>query len=278
MIAGLAQRLDSLLAQWVELPDITARVAQQWDKELQHALPPESINSLKISNESDKAVFNKIREILPPNGIIRKLIPESGGFSPWDVDPDIFWDLKNFRCACAIETRIVFKDDDLEKSLQELLESIEEFLEQLAQNTLPNTVHTGGTIGWNAIPSEWKWKQPDRYDQAVIGLLKSSAQVWDKYQRLSRMAYRKLDIRVAQQWDKQMSEITAQVTPTRDKPIDWLQYRWWLIGAAGILLLLGLIWFAFQGGQSTVGDCSPIVDKTTGNVSLECNLGGSKPK
>lgn len=81
--------------------------------------------------------------------------------------------------------------------------------------------------------------------------------------------------RVAQQWDKQMSEITAQVTPTRDKPTDWLQYRWWL-GAAGILLLLGVIWFLSR--PTTTGDCSPTIDKTTGNVSLECNIGGSKPK
>jgi len=82
--------------------------------------------------------------------------------------------------------------------------------------------------------------------------------------------------RVAQQWDKQMLEITAQVTPTRDKPIDWLQYRWWLIGAAGILLLLGVMWFLSH--PRTTGDCSPTIDKTTGNVSLECNIGGSKPK
>ena len=86
--------------------------------------------------------------------------------------------------------------------------------------------------------------------------------------------------RVAQQWDKQMPEITAQVTPTRDKPIDWLQYRWWLIGAAGILLLLGVIWFSYppSGNQSTKGDCSPIADKVTGNVSIDCAIGTSKPK
>ena len=89
---------------------------------------------------------------------------------------------------------------------------------------------------------------------------------------------REITARVARQWDKQMSEIPAQVTSTWDKPIGWLRYRWWFIGAVAILLLLEVIWFALQGGQSTVGDCSPIVDKTTGNVSLECNIGGFKPK
>lgn len=79
--------------------------------------------------------------------------------------------------------------------------------------------------------------------------------------------------RVAQQWDKQMPEITAQVTPTRDKPTDWLQYRWWFIGAAGILLLLGVIWFS--GRQSTTGDCSQIVNEA-GKVEINCNFGTSK--
>jgi len=75
---------------------------------------------------------------------------------------------------------------------------------------------------------------------------------------------------VAQQWDKQMPEITAQVTPTRDKPIDWLQYRWWFIGAAGVLLLLGVIGFISSGNKNeTHGDCGIIVSgKVGGNV--EC--------
>jgi hypothetical protein len=77
--------------------------------------------------------------------------------------------------------------------------------------------------------------------------------------------------RVARQWDTQISEIPAQVTP--DKPIDWLQYRWWLIGAAGILLLLGMIWLLSR--PTTTGDCSQIINEA-GKVEINCNFGTSK--
>jgi len=77
--------------------------------------------------------------------------------------------------------------------------------------------------------------------------------------------------RVAQQWDKQMLEINAQVT--QDKPMNWLQYRWWFIGAAGILLLLGMIWLLSR--PSTTGDCSQVINDA-GKVEINCNFGTSK--
>jgi len=73
----------------------------------------------------------------------------------------------------------------------------------------------------------------------------------------------------------ELPDITARVAQQWDKQMNWLQYRWWLIGAAGILLLLGLMWFAFQGGQSTTGDCSQIVNKA-GEVKIDCSFGTSK--
>jgi hypothetical protein len=74
------------------------------------------------------------------------------------------------------------------------------------------------------------------------------------------------------QW-AELPEITARVAQQWDKQMNWLQYRWWLIGAAGILLLLGMIWFL--GGQSTTGDCSQIVNKA-GEVKIDCSFGTSK--
>jgi len=73
----------------------------------------------------------------------------------------------------------------------------------------------------------------------------------------------------------ELPEITARVAQQWDKQMNWLQYRRWLIGAAGILLLLGVMWFAFQGGQSTRGPCSQIVNQA-GKVEINCNFGTSK--
>jgi len=47
-----------------------------------------------------------------------------------------------------------------------------------------------------------------------------------------------------------------------------------------------MMWFSYPPSgnqspankQSTEGDCSPIVDKVTGNVSIDCAIGTSKPK
>lgn len=84
---------------------------------------------------------------------------------------------------------------------------------------------------------------------------------------------RRLDSLLAQ-W-AELPEITARVAQQWDRQMNWLNYRWWLIGAAGVLLLLGLMWFAFQGGQSTTGDCSQIINEA-GKLEINCNFGTSK--
>jgi hypothetical protein len=76
------------------------------------------------------------------------------------------------------------------------------------------------------------------------------------------------------QW-AELPEITARVAQQWDKQMNWLQYRWWLIGAAGILLLLGMMWFAFRGGQSTTGPCSQIVNQAD-KADIKCDFGTSK--
>jgi len=110
--------------------------------------------------------------------------------------------------------------------------------------------------------------------QRVIGVVKEG---YEREFMIAGLALRLDSLLV--QW-AELPEITARVAQQWDKQMNWLQYRWWLIGAAGILLLLGMMWFSYppSGNQSTKGDCSPIVDKTTGNVSLDCAIGTSQPK
>jgi len=94
-----------------------------------------------------------------------------------------------------------------------------------------------------------------------------------KPERMIAGLAQRLDSLLAQ-W-AELPDITARVARHWDKQMNWLQYRWWLMGAAGVLLLLGVIWFAFQGGQSTTGDCSQIVNKA-GEVKIDCSFGTSK--
>jgi Trypsin-like peptidase domain len=106
-------------------------------------------------------------------------------------------------------------------------------------------------------------------NQRVIGVAVEGY----KPERMIAGLAQRLDSLLAQ-W-AELPEITARVAQQWDKQMNWLQYRWWLIGAAGILLLLGMMWFAFQGGQSTTGDCSQIVNQA-GEVKIDCSFGTSK--
>jgi len=92
-----------------------------------------------------------------------------------------------------------------------------------------------------------------------------------KPERMIAGLAQRLDSLLAQ-W-AELPDITARVAQQWDRQMNWLQYRWWLIGAAGTLLLLGMIWFL--GGQSTTGDCSQIVNKA-GEVKIDCSFGTSK--
>jgi len=78
--------------------------------------------------------------------------------------------------------------------------------------------------------------------------------------------------RVAQQWDKQMLEIPAQVMQTRDKPIDWLQYRWWLIGAVAILLVSGLGYISIRNPPVPPDIPSPGNNLVQNSLTLENNV------
>jgi hypothetical protein len=56
----------------------------------------------------------------------------------------------------------------------------------------------------------------------------------------------------------------------KDQIMKWSKWYGIVIGIIIVLLVIG---FIFSGKQKTEGDCSPIVDKTTGNVSLDCSIG-----
>ncbi len=56
----------------------------------------------------------------------------------------------------------------------------------------------------------------------------------------------------------------------KDQLMKWSKWYGIVIGIIIVLLVIG---FIFSGKQKTEGDCSPIVDKTTGNVSLDCSIG-----
>jgi len=105
--------------------------------------------------------------------------------------------------------------------------------------------------------------------QRVIGVVKEG---YERELMIAGLALR-LDSLLAQ-W-AELPEITARVAQQWDKQMNWLQYRWWLIGAAGILLLLGVIWF-ISGDDIKTGDggCGFVI---SGKVGGNVDCGKSQP-
>ena len=111
--------------------------------------------------------------------------------------------------------------------------------------------------------------------QRVIGV---AMEGYTEPKRMIAGLAQRLDSLLAQ-W-AELPEITARVAQQWDKQMNWLQYRWWLMGAAGILLLLGVAWFISGNNEPKVnnlitnstgggGDCGFIISgKVGGNV--EC--------
>ena len=65
------------------------------------------------------------------------------------------------------------------------------------------------------------------------------------------------------QW-AELPEITARVARQWDKQMQWLNYRWWLMGAAGVLLLLGMMWFVREN-DTIQGNCNIKISGDVGN-------------
>lgn len=85
-----------------------------------------------------------------------------------------------------------------------------------------------------------------------------------KPERMIAGLAQRLDSLLAQ-W-AELPDMTARVAQQWDKQMNWLQYRWWLIGAAGILLLLGMAWFVS-------GNNEPKVDNSITNITTNKECG-----
>jgi len=69
------------------------------------------------------------------------------------------------------------------------------------------------------------------------------------------------------QWERRLKEDTHVNLPKLPP--------YWQYGLAGFILLVILVLTLKSCSNNTSGDCSQIIDKTTGNVSIDCNFGES---
>ena len=81
-----------------------------------------------------------------------------------------------------------FIDPELEALRQIVVMNANEFGAMLATNTWP----VDGNVGWNSVPKEWEFEQPERHERVVRELNASANRFCGAYDSLVRTARRKL--------------------------------------------------------------------------------------
>ncbi|MCA9178399.1 MAG: HNH endonuclease [Planctomycetales bacterium] len=136
--------------------------------------------------ETDKEIYQLLCDLLPWNGGISFI--RNKNFAGWSFPLSQLDDLHRFEHQCANPT-FEFLDPDLEGQRCELAVLIERFTMTISVETFPTA-----TAGVNAVPEEWEFDQPERFERVVNELHRTAQAIVTAYDTLTKTATRKLGV------------------------------------------------------------------------------------
>lgn len=133
----------------------------------------------------DRRLFTEIREVLPSTGSIAFIRKHdyAGSFHKDDHQ-----DFQEFLTFCD-RPEVEFLDSDLESLRARLVESVGSFIRALGANRFPTHEKS-----YYSVPSEWEWKEPERFRSALEVIHKGADQLCAAYDELIRSGRRRLGI------------------------------------------------------------------------------------
>lgn len=136
--------------------------------------------------ETDKKVYSRLMEILPWNGSLHFI--RHNNFAGFSFETARLKALYEFMHECE-NPAFEFIDADLEGLRSALLQAIHEFTKTVAFQTFPTH-----NVDRNAVPEEWEYEQPDRFETVVNLLHDTAREACATYDALVKLATRKLGI------------------------------------------------------------------------------------
>jgi hypothetical protein len=136
--------------------------------------------------DSDRQTMRRLVEILPWDGAIEFIRQQHFG-EPFDRR--CFRDLWAFKTECS-NPAFEFLDADLDGLRAALLTTIIQF-----QNVhAPETFTLDSDLDWSQVPSELKWREPQRYRKIIDDIHAAASAVCNSYDQLIRSGRRKLGV------------------------------------------------------------------------------------
>lgn len=140
-----------------------------------------------ITNQSylnlDKVTFERLTDLLDSRSLMNFI--KHNGFISGPFPDKIFQDISKFLNECDLP-EFEFIDADLEGLRSELAENLHKLDELIVKYTF------GAGSDRQAIPSEWEFNQPDRFDEAIENFTAVTPVVSNAYEALIRLGRRKL--------------------------------------------------------------------------------------
>lgn len=136
--------------------------------------------------ETDKKVYVRLVRILPWNGSLHFI--RHNNFAGFSFETARLNDLYEFQHECE-NPAFEFIDSDLEGFRSALRQSIQKFTQTVSFQTFPSHIP-----GWNEVPEEWEYEQPDRFERVVNLLHDTAGEACATYDALVKLATRKLGI------------------------------------------------------------------------------------
>lgn len=138
------------------------------------------------TREVDRAVFQRLKEMLPQDGSIEWL--RDNNFAGFSFRLDSLRDLDRFHAASK-DSSFEFLNADINARLKKLQSSVSALLISVARNTFGT-----GTPGFNGVPSEWEIEQPERFERVVEEIHSHADDTCQAYDDLIRAARRTLAV------------------------------------------------------------------------------------
>lgn len=136
--------------------------------------------------ETDKGVYQSLIKILPWDGSISFI--NDCNFAGFIFELSRLDDLYKFEDFCK-NPAFEFIDPDLETLKAKLLGLIKKYTIRIATDTF--ATHT---VGWNSVPNEWEYEQPERFEKVVTELHNTAEQIVETYRTLVKTSTHKLGI------------------------------------------------------------------------------------
>jgi hypothetical protein len=133
---------------------------------------------------TDRRVYEILVKVLPWDGSLHFI--RHNNFAGFFFNLDRLNDLHEFEHECE-NPSFEFIDPDLEGLRVALREHIREFTHLIAYETFPTN-----RAGCNAVPEEWEYEQPERFDRVVNRLHDAAKEACGTYDALVKLATRKL--------------------------------------------------------------------------------------